>query len=193
MGRATSHTRKDYQTLFELENVLAELENVIVELTTVLSDIGSLKHYQHSRFRVYPQDVGTTVQLTSAAVANTFGDWVKIVPENTITFIFHIVGIIVEELDSTTTYHIQLGYNPGAGEPEENQEMGERRMRFAVSPVSKVSEILEIRSQDMPAYSSVWGRIKTAGGASETLNLSLVLTRHIPVTQEKPLWPTFPW
>jgi len=186
MGRATSHTRKDYWTLVELENVL-------VELTKVLSDIGSLKHFQHSRFRVYPQDVGATVQLTSAAVADTFGDWVKILPENTIPFSFHVVGLVVEELNSTTTYHIQIGYNPGAGEPGEDMEMGERRMRFAVSPVSKVSEILEIRSQDMPAYSSVWGRIKTAGGASETLNLSLVLTRHIPVTQEKPLWPTFPW
>ncbi|GAG59170.1 unnamed protein product, partial [marine sediment metagenome] len=94
---------------------------------------------------------------------------------------------------STTTYHIQLGYNPGAGEPGENQEMGERRMRFAVAPISKVSELLKIKSQDIPANSSVWGRVKTAAGGEETVDLSVVLSRHIPVFHEEPLWPDFPW
>lgn len=150
MGGATSHTRKDYQILVELDNVL--------------SDIGVLEHYNHARWFVYPQDVRLNVQLQAAAVANTFGNWAKIVPENTIPFKFQIVGIVVEEINATTTYHIQLGHNPGASEPGENMELGERRMRFAVSPASKVTELLEIRSQDMTAYSSVWGRIKTAAG-----------------------------
>lgn len=189
----TSHTRKDYWTLVELENVLVELEKVLVELENVLSDIGVLEHYDHARWFVYPQDVGVTVQLQAADVADTFGDWVKILPENIIPFKFQVVGIVIEEISDTTTYHIQLGQNPGADEPGENMELGERRMRFAEAPASKVTELLEIRSQDMTAYSSVWGRIKTAGGASETLDLSLVLTRHLDVTHEKPIRSSFPW
>lgn len=159
----------------------------------VLEDIAALEHYEHSRWRVYPQDVRTTIQLQASDSANVFGDWAKIIPEDTIPFYFHIVGIVVEELSSTTTYHIQLGCNPGAAEPGENHEMGERRMRFAVTPISKVSELLEIKSQDIPANSSVWGRVKTAAGGEETVDLSVVLSRHIEILHEKSLWPDFPW
>lgn len=159
----------------------------------VLEEIGVLDYCWHSRWIVYPQDVRTTKRLQASDTANKFGDWAKIIPEDTIPFDFEIVGIVVEEIDSDTTYHIQIGYNPGAGEPGENQEMGERRIRFAVTPVSKVSELLEIRSQDMPANSSVWGRIKTADGNEETLDLSVVLTRHVNVEYEEPMWPAFPW
>ena len=72
-------------------------------------------------------------------MVNTFGDWAKKIPEDTIPFEFDIIGIVVEEVSSATTYHIQIGYNPGAGEPGENQEMvsvgGERTwLRYNAFP-----------------------------------------------------------
>lgn len=75
----------------------------------------------------------------------------------------------------------------------ENQEMGERRWRADVAPIHRFSEILEIKSQGIPANSSVWGRVKMATGGTETVDLSVVLSRHVEVSQVEPIWPAFPW
>lgn len=197
MGRATSHTKKDYQTLQELETVLSRLTQTLndIEASRVAEqdDLGAIDHHWHSRWRVYPQDVGATSQLQASASANVFGVWAKIIPENTIPFYYEVEGIVVEELSATTTYHIQIGYGIGASQPGENMEMGERRMRFASVPVSRASELLSIRSQNIPANASLWGRVKTAAGASDTMDLSVVLARHVGVEREVPIWSAFPW
>ena len=184
MGGATSHTRKDYQTLIDIEaSRVAEQD-----------DLGAIEHHWHSRWRVYPQDVTSSITLAAAAVANTFGNWTLIIPLNTIPFDFDIVGIVVEEADTTlTTYFIQLGYNTINAVPGTNREMGERRFRIAESPIKNASEILQIRSQEISANSTVWGRLKASGGASEEVEVSVVVARHIAVEREVPLWPKFPW
>jgi len=183
MGSATSHTKKDCQTIINIESSrIAEQD-----------DIAVIDHHWHSRWRVYPQDVGTTAQIQAAASANVFGVWAQIIPENTIPFEFEVEGIVVEELSATTTYHIQIGYGIGASQPGVNMEMGERRMRFATVPVARISELLLIRSQNIPANASLWGRVKTAAGSSETMDLSVVIARHVSVEREVPIWLAFPW
>ncbi|MCW4051224.1 MAG: hypothetical protein NWE89_15985 [Candidatus Bathyarchaeota archaeon] len=136
----------------------------------------------------------SSVTLVAAAVANTFGDWVLIVPLNTVPFDFDILGIVVEEADTTlTTYFIQLGYNTINAVPGTNMELGERRFRIAEQPIKNANEILHIQSQEAPANSTIWGRLKTSGGASEEVEISVVLDRHIEVEREVPIYPAFPW
>jgi len=82
------------------------------DLRDVQDDVAVIEHHWHSRWRVYPQDVTSSITLAAAAVADTFGDWVLIVPLDTVPFDFEIIGVVVEEADTTlTTYFIQLGYN----------------------------------------------------------------------------------
>lgn len=160
----------------------------------VLDDIGAIEHHWHSRWRVYPQDVTSSITLKAAAVANTFGDWALIIPLNTVPFEFDILGVVVEEADTNlTTYFVQIGYNIINAEPGTNMEMGERRFRIAEQPIRNANEILQIQSQEIPANSTVWGRLKASGGASEEVEVSVVLDRHVEVEREVPLWPAFPW
>ncbi|GAI01561.1 unnamed protein product, partial [marine sediment metagenome] len=167
MVSATSHTRKDYQTLQELETVLSKLNQTLndIEASRVAEqdDIGAIDHHWHSRWRVYPQDVQLSITLAAAAAADTFGDWVLIIPLNTVPFDFDIIGIVVETANTNlTTYFAQLGYNTINAEPGANMEMGERRFRIAEQPIRNASEILQIRSQEVPANSTVWGRLKAS-------------------------------
>lgn len=198
MGRATSHTKKDYQTLQELATVLRDLTDIDSDVSTariaVQDDIGAIGHHWHSRWRVYPQDVTSSITLTAAAVANIFGDWALIIPLNTIPFEFDIIGFVVEEADTTlTTYFVQIGYNTINAIPGVNMEMGERRFRIAETPIKNATEIMLIQSQNIPANSTIWGRLKTSGGASEELEVSLVIDRHVDIEREVPLYPAFPW
>lgn len=156
-------------------------------------DIAVIDHHIHSRWRVYPQSISSTVQLTAAAAANTFGSWGLVIPIDTVLFDFDIIGLIVEAVSAPTYYHIQIGYNPENAEPGKNMEMGERRLKIVTQPISRATEILAIYSQDIPANSSVWARLKTASTNEDTADISLVLSRHIDVSHEEPLWPAFPW
>ncbi|GAI40887.1 unnamed protein product, partial [marine sediment metagenome] len=130
----------------------------------------------------------------AAAIADNFGDWVLIIPLNTIPFDFDILGVVVETANTNlTTYFVQLGYNTINAEPGTNMELGERRFRIAEQPIRNASEVLEIRSQEVPKNSTIWGRLKASGGTSEEVEVSVVLGRHIEVEREVPIWPAFPW
>lgn len=159
----------------------------------VIRDIAAVEHFDHSRFRVYPQVVTDSVQLEAGTPANTFGDWVQIVPIDTVPFLFDVIGIVVEVVNAETTYHIQLGYSLTAASPEANYESGERRFRIATLPIARGTELLDFRGQDTPAYSSIWGRLKTASGAADTADISIVLSRHVETSSPIPKWPAFPW
>lgn len=162
-------------------------------LSGAKGDIGVLDHHIHSRWRVYPQNVGSSIALTAGTPANTFGSWTLAVPVDTVPFCFAVIGISIEAVSVATVYHIQVGYNPVNAEPGVNMEMGERRFNIESVPISRATEILAIHSQDMPANGSVWAKLKTASGNADTANISLVLGRHLEVSRELPLWATFPW
>ena len=156
-------------------------------------DIGVIDHHLHSRWRVYPQDVTSAPALAAGTPANTFGSWVQILPIDTVPFDFDVIGVVVEQVDAATTYHIQIGHSPTAAAPGTNMESGERRVRMTTVPIARATEVLEIAGQEIPAYSSVWGGLKTASGNADTANISIVLSRHVGVTKPIPIWPTFPW
>jgi len=179
MCPATSHTKKDTQTL--------------VELAQVISDVGIVGFHFMGRWRVYPQDITAAPLVTAAGVANTFGNWAEIIPLNTISFPFHVIGICVCQVSAATNYFIQLGYNTVNADPGTNMEMGERRFRIATHPIARQTELMEIFSQGVPANSRVMARLKTASGVADTANMNVVISRHLDLEEMPPLWPAFPW
>jgi len=158
----------------------------------VRQDIGVIQHHFHSRDRVYPQDVQLTVPLASVAVADTFGAWVEIIPLNTVPFPFMIVGIVIEAASAAATYFIQIGYNIINADPGVNMELGERRT-YLPTPIVRATELLTLQAQNVPANSRIMGRLKTDTGAIDTADISVVVTRHLNVSVQMPLWPAFPW
>ena len=162
-------------------------------LNQILKDIGIVHWETHSRNRVYPQDITQNVTLTAAAVANTFGAWAEIIPLNTVPFPFHVVGFCICQVSAIGHYFIQLGHNTVLADPGVNMEMGERRLRFADHPIARASELLRIRGQGIPANSRVMGRLKTASGNADTAKITVVITRHLDVSDEPAIWPAFPW
>lgn len=159
----------------------------------ILKDVGVIEHHWHSRWRVYPQDVASTARLTAFAGADTFGSWYEIIPLNTVPFSFDILGLVIEEISAVGTYFIQIGYNTVNADPGPNMELGERRIKLSTQPVSRATELLTIQSQEVPANGRVMGRLKTASGAADWADISIVLDRHLNVEDEVPLYPRFPW
>lgn len=156
-------------------------------------DLASVSHTLHSRWRVYPQNVGNTALLTADAAANTFGLWTQIVPINTIPFSLDLVGLVIEQVSAPTTFHFQLGHSPTAAIPSANDVSGERRVRIVTHPIARATELLEVRGQHVSANNSVWGRMKTATLVADTANISIVLARHVAVSSPIQIWPAFPW
>ena len=169
------------------------LINLTGALRDLLTNIAAVDHYEHSRWRVYPQDVGVVATLTADAVANTFGNWTQIIPLTTVPFDYDVIGVVIESVTAATTYHIQLGYNIVDSDPPANYEAGERRVRLVTVPITRATELLAIMSQNIPANAKLWGRIKTASTNADSCEVSVVLARHIEVTNPVPIYPAFPW
>lgn len=166
----------------------------LLVIPRVIHDISVIEHHWHSRWRVYPQDISSSVPLVAGTPANTFGSWVQIIPINTVPFVFDVVGLVIEQVDAITIYHIQLGSSLTTDPPGANDETGERRLRIAEAPIARATELLAVRGQDIPANSSFWGRLKTASGDADTANISIVLSRHVEISDPIPKWgATFPW
>jgi len=163
------------------------------KIVDTLYNVAVQEHHEHSRSRVYPQDVQATKTLAAAGVANTFGSWAEIIPITTVDFCYEVVGLVIEAADAATTYLIQLGYSTAGGsDPTTAQIMGERRLILG-TPIAKATEILGFWSQNCPANAKLWGRIKSASGNTDELEVSVVVIRHIEITNPIPLLTTWPW
>jgi hypothetical protein len=180
---STSHTKKDYWVLVNLEQAKADIQD----------SVAVIEYYNHSRWFVYPQNVATDITITAGAAPDTFGAWGLVVPADIIPFSYHTVGLVIEQVDAATVYHIQLGYNEVNAPPGVNMEAGERRVRIATVPLSRATEVLLIQGHDVPANSTLWARVKTAAGGSENVNISVVLSRHVHIDRQIEKWPSFPW
>ena len=159
----------------------------------VIRDIAAVEHYDHSRFRVYPQVVTVNVPIIAGTPANTFGSWTQIIPVDTVPFDYDVIGLIVEQVDASGIYHFQLGYSLTAAAPGANYEVGERRVRMDTVPIARATELLIVRGQNIPANSSFWGRLKTASGDADTADISIALTRHVELSSPISKWSAFPW
>ena len=160
----------------------------------LLGNVAVLEHHEHSRSRVYPQDVEDTITLIAGAVADAWGDWIEIIPINTIGFAYEVVGLVIESVDAATTYFIQLGFSIVDGtEPTTAQIMGERRIKLVTVPIARATELLRIFSQNIPANGKLWGRMKTASVAADEAEISVAVLRHKEITNPIVMLTTWPW
>jgi len=161
----------------------------------ILYNTASLAHHFDARSRVYPQTAGLTVTLISDAVANTWGVWTVIVPINIIGFDYKPVGIVIDGVDAASVYFIQLGYTitDDATTPTISQILGEREKRITDVPIAQATEMLDFYTRPCPANAKLWGRLKTDGGATDEVYITVVILRHVGVTNEIPWLTTWPW
>lgn len=166
--------------------------DLIGRIRDTLANLAALFHHRHSRSRVYPQDVQLTATLAAGTPANTFGSWTEVVPIITVDFSYMVVGLVIEAANAATTYLIQLGLSITDTDPLTAQIMGERRLLLP-TPINKATELLNFYSNACPANAKLWGRIKTASGNADQLEVSVVLVRHQTITNPIPHLTTWPW
>lgn len=157
-------------------------------------NLRTLEHHEDSRGRVYPQVAGETVTLISDGVADTFGSWTEIVPIDVIDFEYKVLGLSIYGVDVAENYFIQLGYSTVDGDdPITAQILGEREIRITSVPIAQATELLEFHCSSCPANAKLWGRLKTAGGATDEAYITIVVSRHISLRGELDNLTTWPW
>lgn len=173
--------------------LVPEPNTLEADLADMLANVAVLEHHGHSRTRVYPQDVEAVATLIAGTPVDTFGDWIEIIPVDIVDFCYEVEGLVIETVNAATTYTIQLGFSLVAlTEPVTSQMMGERRVLLP-TPATKATEPLDFQSQDCPANAKLWGRIKSASGNADQLGVSVVLIRHILITNPIAMLETWPW
>jgi len=156
MGGATSHTKKDYQTLQDI----AETRDDIAQFWYT--------EFQ-SRTRVYPQDISAPITLTPNAAANTFGAWTQIIPAGTVPFNYHVHTLQTMGASGADSFFIQLAINAA---PAGNQYLGEKAFALGAAGRARVDFV----SPTVPANTPIYGRVKTAAG-NTTINVSISVVR----------------
>ena len=176
MGNATSHTKKDYQTL--------------IDIGATREDVASFWYTEEmSRTRVYPQDISTVITLTPDALANTFGNWTQIIPAGTVPFNYLVHTVQTEGVGGADSFFIQLAIS---ATPSGNQMLGEKRFNLGAAGRARV----EFRCPEIPANGAVYGRLKTGAGGN-TLDISISVVRCVCTRDLKVLLDakrnTWPW
>ena len=156
MGGATSHTKKDYQTLQDI----AETRDDVAQFWYT--------EFQ-SRTRMYPQDISTPITLTPNAVANVFGAWTQIIPAGTVPFNYHIHSIQTMGVGGADSFFIQLA---SSATPSGAQILGEKAFALGAAGRARV----DLASPTVPANTPIYGRLKTAAGTT-TINVTLSVVR----------------
>ena len=151
-------------------------------------------HQTHSRTRVYPQLPSSVITITTAAAADTFGSWTQVVPIDTIDFGYTVKAVMVEESGAAATYIIQFGYSTVDGTaPTTAQIVGEQRFKVIGTPIKNFYADLTLLGGHCPANSKIWGRLKSETVNTDTVDISLVITRLPEITNPVTPVATWPW
>ena len=177
MGDSTSHTKKDAQTLEEIDSVQ--------------EDISCFEHSSlESRMRVYPRTAGATVRLTPDAAADTWGAWTQVIAAGTVLFPYHIVGVMVENQFAADTW---IGQLARSATPTGAQYIGEWRIKLGAVVGIFPTNFIPIRGSHSPTGNGVWARVQSAAAAANWIDISVTLTRHLSLEKTVVSWPTWPW
>ncbi len=170
MGGATSHTQKDALTLQDIANFAH----------------GALE----SRMRVYPRTPGATVRLTPDVATDTWGDWTEVIPEGTVGFPFHIVGVLVEDQLAADTW---IGQFACCAAPTGSEYVGEWRLKLGALGNFFPTVPLSVRGRGFPSGCPIYGRVMSAAAAANWVDISVTLTRHMILQKTVTSWPSWPW
>jgi len=170
--------------------------NLPSDIDDLLNDTGVIHHYNCSGTRVYPQVPSSVIQLTTAAAVDTWGSWTQVIPINTIDFVdgYNVEGVMIEESGAIATYIIQFGYSTVDGDdPTTAQIMGEQRFKVIGTPLKTYHADLVMLSRDVPQNAKLWARLMSETVNADTVDISIVVLRHIPVNNHIAHLATWPW
>lgn len=186
---------------FDLQEAIAEFTDYYTSaraeyIENSYNNIAADAAHAHSRSRVYPQDASAVIQITADAAADTWGAWTEIIPINTVDFKdgYMIPSFVMEEAGAGATYIVQLGYSTvDADDPTITQILGERRVRTIGTPIKSVHADYDIYSGHAPKNAKLWGRIQSSSINADTMDISVVVLRHFPITNHIAHVATWPW
>jgi len=136
----------------------------IAERTGTWDKAEILEEHAHSTQCVYPT-LGAGVTATGAAGAWTLGNFVEIVPVNTITLDFDIHWINIEAVSAADSYELVLYV--------ETTEIGRTRFTVLGTPANTIIPVKNFQSKIVKANSQIQAKIANAGGGGETATISV--------------------
>lgn len=131
---------------------------------TIFDKIDVLEEHIHATGRVYPT-LADGVVVTGAGGAWVLGDFVEIIPVNTITTDFDIHFINIEGASAAGTYEIFLY--------AETIFIGHRRVSFVDIANSQTLPSISIQTRIIVKNSQIQAKIANAAGGGETITISL--------------------
>ena len=175
-------------------NLQASLINLDSNIADLLYDTSILEHKWEARTRVYPQDTQVAPQITTDTAADTFGNWVEIIPINTVDFDYRLLEVEFEETNRAGTFLLQFGYSATDGDdPTTAQIVGERRVKFVGTPLKLEQASKDIYGGHIPANSKLWARAKSDTATVDILDISMIVTRCLQVVNPIGKLATWPW
>ena len=101
---------------------------------------------------------------------------------------------MVEQAGAAATYIIQFGFSTVDGDdPVTAQIVGEQRFTVLGTPLKTYHTDLDLIGMECPTNAKLWARTMTETINADTVDISVVITKHIPVTNELGHTATWPW
>jgi hypothetical protein len=101
-----------------------------------------------------------------------YGAYATLIPINTITRPFRILGFSVHNWNAAQVFRVNLAY--GAADPGQTVSLGQWDLSVP-NPGTNVVKIAVQASVYVPAYAGVGGRIMTSSGANDELDIALII------------------
>ncbi len=136
---------------------------------TLLAYSNATYKHIHNPSRITPDDC-TTIDVVTAAGANTFGDFVEIIAATTKAIDFHWANIV--EVGAVGVYIIEFAIIDGATPPAEVTYLGV----ISVSRLDNFTKASQVTVQIpvIPSGVRVGARVKSLAGGTETVRFSLI-------------------
>jgi hypothetical protein len=140
----------------------------------VYNDTHKTLEHNHSESRCFPDDVSAPVTLTGAAGANTFGSWVEIIASGTLNYDFDIHYISLENFSGNDTYRIDFSIGAGNTAFGTTGNVKRTTNQADFSALDVITGTLDHELCD-GSTQSLYARVKTAGGGSDTVDISVIV------------------
>jgi hypothetical protein len=155
--------------------------------SNMLLDMGDV------RSRAYPWDCTQNLVLTTAADVNVFGTWTSLIPKTTFNFgdspnWIVLKTMITENTDNGDTYILELASSPDG---LNFTPVASMRVSGSTTYVTSFASSRAINNDT----DAVYGRIKSASGGAETMQLSFTICRFLPtnIVVPQPVGNNFPF
>ena len=156
-------------------------------------DRGIDHHALIPRPRTYPYDTGDVLSVTAGVGANTFGNYVALIPKGTIEFgdtpnRIQILAVSFETFGTNDTFVLEFYESPDGAA---FRELGSIRIKRAAALVK--TKLVERPCTQLDCDTNgLYARLKSESG-NNTVTFSLILERHLHiyhgVTESEETWP----